>query len=330
MEETMPNPTPNRRALLRGAALLAAGGGLGLADFGRAGAQTNDAAGAVRYSAGTGKPRSAAPAHATDCHHHVYSSAYKAAANAVLLPPNASVDDYRALQRRIGTTRNVIVHPSTYGTDNSITLDALAAMGADTRAVAVVNTSVTDAELDRLHTLGVRGIRFNLAQKGATTIDMVIPLSERVRDLGWHCQVNMSGPDIVAAQDVFLRVRGNLVFDHLAHVPEPAGLDSPTYALIRTLLDKGNTWIKLSGAYADTKLGPPTYADSTVIAKAYVAQAPSRMVWGSDWPHPTEALDKKPDDAVLFDLLTEWAPNEPVRHQILVENPAVLYDFPKS
>lgn len=325
----MRNPTPNRRALLRGAALLAAGGGLGLADFGTASAQANDAA-VVRYSAGTEKPHSPAPPNATDCHHHIYNSAYKAAPNAVLLPPDASVDDYRALQRRIGTTRNVIVQPSTYGTDNSVTLDALTAMGANTRAVAVVNMSVTDAELHRLHGLGVRGIRFNLAQKGATAIDMVIPLSERVRELGWHCQVNMPGPDIVAAQDVFLRVRANLVFDHLAHVPEPAGLDSPTYALMRKMLDKGNCWIKLSGAYADTKVGPPTYADSTVIAKAYVAQAPARMVWGSDWPHPTEALGKKPDDAVLFDLLAEWAPDEPVRHRILVENPAVLYDFPKG
>jgi D-galactarolactone isomerase len=102
------------------------------------------------------------------------------------------------------------------------------------------------------------------------------------------------------------------------------------YALMRRLLDKGNVWIKLSGAYADTKVGPPTYADSTAIAKAYVQAAPQRLVWGSDWPHPTEPVDKKPDDAVLFDLLAEWAPDEATLHRILVENPAVLYDFPKG
>jgi predicted TIM-barrel fold metal-dependent hydrolase len=50
------------------------------------------------------------------------------------------------------------------------------------------------------------------------------------------------------------------------------------------------------------------------------------MVWGSDWPHPTEA--HKPDDAVLFDLLADWALDAVTRHRILVENPALLYGFP--
>ena len=94
-------------------------------------------------------------------------------------------------------------------------------------------------------------------------------------------------------------------------------------------VDKGRTWVKLSGAYADTKVGPPTYADSTAVAQAYVKAAPERLVWGSDWPHPGER-ENKPDDAVLFDLLLDWAPDETVRHRILVENPATLYDYPKS
>src|SRR5438105_11361 len=92
---------------------------------------------------------------------------------------------------------------------------------------------------------------------------------------------------------------------------------------------QSKTWVKLSGAYADTKVGPPTYADSTAIAQAYAKAAPERCVWGSDWPHPGER-EKKPDDAVLFDLLLAWAPDEAVRHRILVDNPAALYDFPKS
>jgi D-galactarolactone isomerase len=52
------------------------------------------------------------------------------------------------------------------------------------------------------------------------------------------------------------------------------------------------------------------------------------MVWASDWPHPTQKENEKANDAVLFDLLTEWAPNE-VRNRILVENPATLYGFSK-
>ena len=94
-------------------------------------------------------------------------------------------------------------------------------------------------------------------------------------------------------------------------------------------MNEGKTWVKLSGDYADTKVGPPTYADSTAVAQASAKAAPERCVWGSDWPHPSER-EKKPDDAVLFDLLRVWAPGEKVRHLILVDNPAVLYDYPKS
>ena len=95
---------------------------------------------------------------------------------------------------------------------------------------------------------------------------------------------------------------------------------------MRALIDKGHTWVKLSGAYQDSKIGPPSYADSSAIARAYVKAAPERMVWGSDWPHPTEA--EKPDDATLLDLLSDWAPDEANRRRILVGNPAALYGFP--
>jgi D-galactarolactone isomerase len=54
------------------------------------------------------------------------------------------------------------------------------------------------------------------------------------------------------------------------------------------------------------------------------------VVWGSDWPHPSEAADKKPNDAALFDLLAVWVPDEAARHRVLVENPAKLYDFPSG
>ncbi len=118
-----------------------------------------------------------------------------------------------------------------------------------------------------------------------------------------------------------------IVFDHLAHMPEPLGIGHPAFAVVVDLLQKSKAWVKLSGAYADTKIGAPTYADSTAVAQAYVKAAPERLVWGSDWPHPSEKDNAKPDDSILFDLLAEWAPIETVRNRILVENPAKLYGF---
>jgi len=119
------------------------------------------------------------------------------------------------------------------------------------------------------------------------------------------------------------------VFDHMGRLPQPAGIEHPAFAVIRKLIDKGRTWVKLSGAYQDTKVGAPTYSDATKVAQAYLAAAPERMVWGTDWPHPTER-EHKPDDAVLFDLLAEWAPGTATQRRILVDNPDTLYGFPTS
>jgi predicted TIM-barrel fold metal-dependent hydrolase len=100
-----------------------------------------------------------------------------------------------------------------------------------------------------------------------------------------------------------------------------------TVAKWNSYVDKGRTWVKLSVTYDNTKDGPPSYADITKVAQAYVKAAPERMVWGSNWPHPNET--KKPDDAALFDLLSRWAPDEATRNRILVQNPAALYGFAK-
>jgi len=180
-----------------------------------------------------------------------------------------------------------------------------------------------------MHAKGARGIRFNLAQAGATTPEMIEPLSKRVNELGWHIQINASAATIEQIIPILEKVPAPIVFDHLAHIPEPDGINHPLFGKVRALIDKGRTWVKLSGAYADTKIGPPTYADSTAVAQAYVKAAPERLVWGSDWPHPSER-EKKPDDAILFDLLLTWVPDEKTRNRVLVDNPAVLYDFPKT
>src|SRR5271167_1117861 len=176
----------------------------------------------------------------------------------------------------LATSRNVVVTPSTYGTDNRVTLDAVAAFGPTARAVVLVDTTVTEAELKRMHGLGARGIRFNLAQAGATTPEMIEPLSKRVNELGWHIQINASAAKIMEIMPILDRVPSLIVFDHLAHIPEPEGVNHPLFAQIRALIDKGRTWVKLSGAYADTKVGPPTYADSTAVAQAYAKAAPER------------------------------------------------------
>src|SRR5437773_6057586 len=192
----MPRNLVDRRAVLKTMSAAAVAGAVAARPQ-RAAAQQ------VKWSAGTEPPKLPAPANAVDCHHHIYDAKYPVDPRATLRPGDATVEDYRALQRRIGTSRNVIVQPSTYGTDNRCTLDALAAFGPTARAVAVVDTTVSDAELKRMNDLGVRGIRFNLAQGAfATTPEMLEPLSKRVNDLGWHVQINAPAAKIMEIKDI--------------------------------------------------------------------------------------------------------------------------------
>ncbi|MEY3628351.1 MAG: hypothetical protein RLY91_117, partial [Pseudomonadota bacterium] len=59
--------------------------------------------------------------------------------------------------------------------------------------------------------------------------------------------------------------------------------------------------------------------------KHWIRTAPERLVWGTDWPHPTETI--KPDDAKLLDLMTRWTDDGAAINRILVTNPAELYGF---
>ena len=211
----------DRRRLMKTAGAMALVAGAGAVRSDPAFAQQ------VPWSSGTESPRLKAPANACDCHMHIYDAKYPADPKATLKPADALVADYKLLQKRIGTSRNVVVTPSTYGTDNRVTLDAIAQIGPTARGVAVVDATVTDAELKRLNGLGVRGIRFNLVQAGATTAEMIEPLSRRVNDLGWHIQLHMKGEQIAGIEDLLLRVpsRSCSIIS--------AGLHSPTPSTIR-------------------------------------------------------------------------------------------------
>jgi predicted TIM-barrel fold metal-dependent hydrolase len=278
----------------------------------------------VPNSTGSHAPQLKAPANATDCHIHIYDPRFQPPVDK---PLNGTVADYRLLQKRIGVTRVVIVQPRNYKTDNSVTVDAIKQLGiANARGIAVLHPDVDEAELKKLDQAGIRGIRFTLgnAKNAVVSIDMIEPLANRIAPYGWHVQLNLDPQQVIDSAAMLERLPVQIVFDHMGKPPMPAGVNDESHKVIRTLLDAGKAWVKVSGAYivSDT---PPVYAAATAVAQAFVRAAPERAVWGSDWPHPGPKVH--PDDAVLFDLLAEWAPDEAVRNRILVENPKTLYGF---
>ncbi|HET7730139.1 MAG TPA: amidohydrolase family protein [Usitatibacter sp.] len=283
----------------------------------------------VPNSAGTSAPRLKAPAGACDCHLHIYDPRFPMAWPQLRSTPDASVAEYRLLQQRLGTTRAVVVQPAAYGFDNRVTLAAIEALGPGlARGIAVVNPAIGDAELAALHTGGIRGLRFTQfdPKTAVTTPEMIEPLTRRVAEMGWHVQLHLRGDQIVAMAAMIEALPGTIVIDHMGRLPQPEGIHHPAFPVIARLLESGRGWVKLSGPYLDTRTGSPRYADVSRVAIEWMKLAPRRVVWGSDWPHPTER-DVKPDDAVLLDLVQEWAGDEAARQRILVDNPAHLYGF---
>jgi D-galactarolactone isomerase len=264
------------------------------------------------------------PPHAVDCHHHIYDPRFPMREGAP--PIVATVEQYKDLKRQLGITRSVIVQPSAYGTDNRCLLDALAYFGDDARGIAVVPETISDQELAALHDAGVRGIRFNLKQKSDSVPATMKAMSRRMAELGWHIQINATSQQIVELSSVLSSLACPLVIDHMGHAHQPEGLNDPVVKLQLDLLETGNTWIKLSGAYIDSQVGAPGYEDVTPVAHAFVKARPDRLVWGSDWPHPT-AGHNMPDDLNLLDLLAVWVPDAATRDAILTSNAARLYSF---
>jgi D-galactarolactone isomerase len=282
------------------------------------------------WSAGDKPAQLNVPTGSVDCHHHIYDNRFPYDPATTMRLPDATVSDYRQLQTRLGLSRNVVVQPSSYGTDNRCLVDALQQFGENARGIAVIDERTPDEELELLHKYGVRGIRFNLSRPGGAGIELLERLAMRVAPFGWHVQVHVLGPAYLEFETKLAHLPTNIVIDHLGRIPQPDAMRHEAFSVLRRLVSAGRTWIKLSGAYHDSLDGAPSYPDSGTMARYWLEHAPERVVWGTDWPHPASIVGEKalPDDAQLLDLLGEWATSQTLRHAVLVNNPCQLYGFP--
>ena len=275
-------------------------------------------------------PTLKAPPGTSDCHIHIYGSRaeYPLAPTHPYPPPLATVADYRNVMRRLGVDRVVVVQPAAYGTDNRCTLDAVAELGADAKAVVVVTPDTSRSEIKRLHDGGARGARFFMLRGAVVNWDMLVPVARSIADFGWHVQLQFDGRDLPKHEKMIRALPCTVVIDHVGKFLEPVPPSDPSVHVLLRLLDTGRVWVKASAPYETSRSGPPFYEDVGSIASDLIRAAPERIVWATNWPHGGRAI--KPDDASLLDLLMQWAPDEAVRHRILVENPVKLYGFDRK
>jgi D-galactarolactone isomerase len=256
---------------------------------------------------------------------HFYNDEFPSAPTALMTPPNAWVDTYRAVQKRLNLERVGVVQPTTYGTDNSCQLEAMKAFGPNARGVMVPDPAVTDTELEKLTELGVRGIRFHMLPGGALEWEVFEEMAARVHNFGWHVQLQMNGREFLEREDLLRRLPGDLVVDHVGRFMGPVSTDHPAFKVLLSFLESGRCWVKLSAPYESSGTGPPLWSDVATEARALAKTAPERMLWASNWPHPGQK--NPPDEADLLDVLFDWVDEPPVRKMILRDNPAELYGF---
>jgi predicted TIM-barrel fold metal-dependent hydrolase len=274
------------------------------------------------------KPQLSSPPLATDTHFHILGShtRYPLVENREYTPPEALPSDCRQLFRTLGIKRAVLVQPSVYGEDNSCMLNSAPDLGVPTRNIVVVSSDTTDKELQRLHDLGTRGIRFILAHRGGLSLSPLEQVSERVKGMGWHVQFLLRPADLIALEDRLAKLSSDFVIDHIGLIrPSEGGVVQPAFQALLRLFRRGRCWVKFTGGYRFSSEAPP-YRDVIPLAHALVQERPDRILWGSDWPH-VAVKGEMPNTTDLLNLLTEWAPDEKVRTQILVDNPEKLFGF---
>ncbi len=277
-------------------------------------------------------PSFRAPPNACDAHFHIFGPAEHYPYGSELR--YAPLDAYMALARHLGVQRFVFVQPSAYSTDNSCMPDALRQVGsARCRGIVDLDAGRTDrATFEAWHRLGVRGIRVNVSPVRKPETGLAATLRPRIRrlaalagDLGRHLDFPLLGWLVRELLSDLEALEIDFTLAHLGLFPAADGPDQVGFHEVLALLRSGGAhcYVKLSGVYRISNA--PGFADVAPMARALIAAAPDRVIWGSDFPHLS--FPDKVGSVSLFDLLATWAPEAETRRRILVGNPAALFGF---
>jgi predicted TIM-barrel fold metal-dependent hydrolase len=278
-------------------------------------------------------PRTPTPPGACDCHLHVLGprARFPYVPGGRYIPAtDVPLEDCLAMHDELGITRGVLVQSSSYGTDNRAMLDALARHPTRLRGVGVVSADVAVHELQAMHALGVRGLRFKqfpvaAGHRAVADLDALQRLAGPMRELGWHAQLWTDPAVLPQAEPMLRRLGVPLVFDHMGQPRIEQGIDDPAFRILLGLLADGVGWVKLSAVYRaggmDSSRANPAWPFHDALLRAN----PQHALWGSDWPHP-HTVGPTPDAGALLDILSAWT-DDASRRRILVDNPAQLYGF---
>jgi 2-pyrone-4,6-dicarboxylate lactonase len=283
----------------------------------------------VKFEANTRKPAEPPPPGSFDCQVHVFGPVerYPTRKGASYVPWADATDEAAVrMHRALGIERGVIVQATVYGTDNRAMVDALNGR-PNYRGVAIIDDSVSDQELRRLHEAGVRGARFNFWKQLniVPTPDGFRRSIDRIKEYGWHARIHAAGDEWVDLKELLLKPRIPMVIDHMGHPDLSRGLDQPAVKVLLELLKDENWWVMISNADRFSA-SDRTYEDVKPLARTLFDAAPDRTIWCTDWPH-VQYRKRMPNDAELLEFLFGVLPDAGHRRKVMVDNPSRLHKF---
>ena len=323
----------DRRDCLKGLIGVAAAAGAPMFRIDGVAAQTTEPKKEPPMIAGpdpdTKPPTFKLPRGAVDTHTHIFGpdSQYPFATDRTYSAPEAPLSMFRDLHAKIGCDRAVVVNATIHGTDNRVVVDAIAQSGGNYKGIANVADSITDQELEALNKAGLRGCRFAFLKRlgGVKDLPAFNRLAHRAAEIGWHIDVYLEPGSVPEFAPLLTGLPTKYVIDHMATVQAAKGLDDPSFQALLDLQKRDQKcWVKITGLERASAAGKP-FHDAVPFAKALVDNAPDRVLWGTDWPHPNVKI--MPNDGEIVDLIPLYAPDPQVQHKLLVDNPTRLFGF---
>lgn len=281
------------------------------------------------------RPQIQLPAGSVDSHCHVFgpASEFPFSDDRKYTPCDASKADLLQLHQDLGFTRRVLVQATCHGKDNSALLDALRSDPESSRGVVTVGSDVSDAELSSLHEQGVRGVRFNFVKRlvdHSPQAELEL-IADKIKAFEWHVVIYFESDDLPELEEFFARLPVPLVIDHMGRPDVSKPASGAEFSRFISFVDRTSAWVKVSCPERISLTGPQArpgsrnlYTDVVPFARRVIDEFPSRVLWGTDWPHPN-LKSHMPDDAVLLNYLTQITESDEQLRQLLVHNPADLY-----
>lgn len=272
----------------------------------------------------TAAPKTPLPADAWDAHVHLLGGPQHPLSRTRAENPAPGIDFegwlglYRAHLDALGCTKSLIVHSILYGTDNTVTLDAVKAMGPGFKGVGLLPDGADRAAVKALADQNIVAVRLNYVHGGVLSWDGAKTLAPLLADHGMHIQMLLHADRHIEELTRDIRTLPvPLVIDHCGW---PTDLEASQIGTLCALLAEGHVHVKLSAPYRLTR----TIGDVQPLMRRLLNANPDQILWGSDWPHIMLGEALRPQAADLADVVTEITTPEE-QQKIFCTNPDQLF-----